>query len=129
MSRASLLIQVEDNGKMGMQLHVQDDSCMLPLLGSIDMVKANIIQKMQTNPEYSAQWQQPIPAREEAAESNENLHDAKHNHYPAEQQVPRDEALAAYYLAFNKLRERIGILESSPKGTSWIINPAAINSL
>lgn len=130
-SRASLIIQFEASGKMGMQFS-GDESCMLGLLGTIDVVKANLVQRLQEKPQYNATWQEPTEPPTESVHvpiEAEDLPTAKHTHYSSELEVPRNAALAEYYKAFDILRERINVISQAKEGSLWVINPEAIASL
>lgn len=112
---------------MGMQLS-GDQGCMMQLLGSMEVVKTNLIDRMlDTHPELICDWKES-PSVEGTAKPDD-LQAGKHTLYSAEQEVPRADALAAYYKAIDVMRERISKIAAAPEGSSWVINPAAIASL
>lgn len=124
MPRASVLIQVDTDGKMGMQFQ-GDESQLLALLGAIDTSKAALTERVRAKIgpiEWEEVETEAAPGRDPSENYRPDLPYQKHNHYSAEVvEVDRDTALQAYYLAYETVRRRMNAIQSAEPTSTFKI--------
>lgn len=118
---ASIIVTVDQANQITVRL-LGNEGLFLNLIGSLDICKQQIIQKIASVPGNGFQWTAD-PA------GGLNLQEAKHNTQTGEQKVSKAEAVAQYYAAQAKLHERLETILRSPDTSTWDIPAHALKSL